>query len=387
MATTRNWGDDESAPNSPRASSEGGTEDNQRRAALPQHETSSRFVPDPAWRPARSQGFRDFSSCGSDRRRSPPTASGQLASEVDVQALQLRLSLVEAQAGNQRLQLQIEQTRVQLQEVKNAGLLAALPLEQKRAEVRQLELQGRQAEISVKDKELELTSRKAALAAVHFDLAERQLHLHGDVAAERRAADEARLQAAKQRSEQQQQAGESSLPETERAHLARAVLQLRQQEVRSGKDPSDAGALLAQFGINLSSGAGFEFGSKSSSEADAAEVAKFEAELGAELEAELGKLATDDGSPAAAALSDGPSAAPDVQKPLDDETLARLLPGITAGAFWLSKIGEREHRLVYYRCSQCEDQHEELVSELGDLQVQKNLAAAADFKFVCEDCE
>ena len=211
MATTRNWGDDESAPSSPRVSSEGGTEDNQRRAALPQHETSSRFVPDPAWRPARSQGFRDFSSCGSDRRRSPPTASGQLASEVDVQALQLRLSLVEAQAGNQRLQLQIEQTRVQLQEVKNAGLLAALPLEQKRAEVRQLELQGRQAEISIKDKELELTSRKAALAAVHFDLAERQLHLQGDVAAARRAADEARLQAAKQRSEQQQQAGDREL--------------------------------------------------------------------------------------------------------------------------------------------------------------------------------
>ena len=133
------------------------------------------------------QGRREFaisrSSFGSDRRRSPPTASGQLASEVDVQALQLRLSLVEAQAGSQRLQLQIEQARVQLQEVKNAGLLAALPLEQKRAEVRQLELQGRQAEISVKDKELELTSRKAALAAVHFDLAKWQLHLQGDVVA------------------------------------------------------------------------------------------------------------------------------------------------------------------------------------------------------------
>ena len=145
------------------------------------------------------------------------------------------------------------------------------------------------------------------------------------------------------------------------------MLQLRQQEVRSGEDPSDAGELLAQFGINLNSGAGFEFGSKSSSEADAAEVAKFEAELGAELEAELGKLAADDGSPAAAALSDGPSAAPDEQKPLDDETLARLLPGITAGAFWLSPLGAEEQREVYYRCSKCEDLHKEYNSDIGDL--------------------
>ena len=69
-----------------------------------------------------------------------------------------------------------------------------------------------------------------------------------------------------------------------------------------------------------------------------------------------------------------------------NETLAKLMPGITAGAFWLSPLGEGA-RLVYYRCSQCDDQHEELISELGDLQVQKNLAAAAEFKFACEDCE
>ena len=156
------------------------------------------------------QAFRDFSSRGSDRRHAPPSAPGQLAFEVDMQTLQLCLSLVEVQAGNQRLQLQIEQTRVQLQDSKNASLLAALPLEQKRAEFRQLELQGRQAELSVKDKELELASRKAALAAVHFDLAKRQLHLQGDVAAARRAADEARLHAAKQRSAQQQQQAEEA---------------------------------------------------------------------------------------------------------------------------------------------------------------------------------
>ena len=106
--------------------------------------------------------------------------SGEPQTKSDLEDV---LSLAEAQAGNQRLRLQIEQARVQLQETKNAGLLAALPLEQKRAEVRQLELQGRQAEISIKDKELELTSRKATLAAVHFDLTERQLHLQGDVVA------------------------------------------------------------------------------------------------------------------------------------------------------------------------------------------------------------
>ena len=97
---------------------------------------------------AESQAFKAFSSRGPDRRISPESR-GQLSPEMDVQVLQLRLSLAEAQAGNQRLQLQIEQARVQLQDSKNAGLLAALPLEQKRAEVRQLELQlGRQAELS-----------------------------------------------------------------------------------------------------------------------------------------------------------------------------------------------------------------------------------------------
>ena len=154
-------------------------------------------------------------------------------------------------AGNQRLQLQIEQARVQLQDSKNAGLLAALPLEQKRAEVRQLELQGRQAELSVKDKELELANRKAALAAVQFDLAERQLHLQGDVAAARRAADEARLHAAKQRDEQQQQQAEESsgeLPVAEQSQLACAVLQLHQQQAQAGGAPVDVDQILDSQG-------------------------------------------------------------------------------------------------------------------------------------------
>ena len=71
-------------------------------------------------------------------------------------------------------------------------------------------MQGRQAELRVKDKELELTSTKAALVAVQFDLAERQfkLHMQGDVATARRAADEVRLHAAKKRDEQQQQQAE-----------------------------------------------------------------------------------------------------------------------------------------------------------------------------------
>ena len=144
-----------------------------------------------------SQAYKAFSSRGPDRRISPESR-GQLSPEMDVQVLQLAAPLSGRSAGgNQRLQLQIEQARVQLQDSKNAGLLAALPLEQKRAEVRQLELQGRQAELGVKDKELELTSRKAALVAVQFDLAERQLHLRGDVAAARRAADEPHLHASK----------------------------------------------------------------------------------------------------------------------------------------------------------------------------------------------
>jgi hypothetical protein len=161
------------------------------------------------------------------------------------------------------------------------------------------------------------------------------------------------------------------------------VLQLHQQQARAGGAPADVDQILAPFGLaGLSSAPGFEFAPSSKSSSESGSDDDQLADLQAELDAELERLASDDGgsAAAAAALSDG-------QKSLDAETLAKLMPGIISGAFWLSKIGEREHRLVYYRCSQCEDQHEELVSELGDLQVQKNLAAAAGFKFVCEDCE
>ena len=63
---------------------------------------------------------------------------------------------------------------------------------------------------------------------------ERQLHLQGDVAAARQAADGARGSAEKQRQEQQQQANEAPLSPDERAHLARAVLQLQQHAAGPG---------------------------------------------------------------------------------------------------------------------------------------------------------
>ena len=110
-------------------------------------------------------------------------------------------------------------------------------------------------------------------------------------------------------------------------------------------------------------------------------------EIQAELDAELEKLAADDGgSAAAAALSDGPSAAPDEQELLDDEILARLLLGITAGAFWLSPLGKEKERLVYFRCSECDDQHQEDVSGFVKDLVKLKIDAA-DFNFVCGDCE
>ena len=184
-------------------------------------------------------------------------------------------------------------------------------------------------------------------------------------------------------SSRQRSSGE--LPVAERSRLARAVLQLHQQQARAGGAPADVDQILAPFGLaGLSSAPGFEFApsSKSSSESDGGADDQF-ADIQAELDAELGRPAADGGSSAAAAAA----ALSDEQKSLDAKTPAKLMPGIISGAFWLSKVGEGEHWLVYYRCSQCEGQHEELVSELGDLQVQKNLAAAADFKFVCEDCE
>ena len=151
------------------------------------------------------------------------------------------------------------------------------------------------------------------MAAVH-DLAERQLHLQGDVAAARRAADEAHLHAATQRSEQQQQAEEGTLPPAERSRLARAVLQLHQQQARAGDAPADVSELLAPFGLaGLGSAPGFEFADSSKSSSEPGNSANVQlAAIQAEFDAELGRLAADDGSSAAAAaLSDGP-------KPLDN---------------------------------------------------------------------
>ena len=108
-----------------------------------------------------------------------------------VTVLQLRLSIAETQGRNQRIFLEIEQMRVRLQEKKNAGLLAALLLGEMCAVVRNVELQAKQTELAIKEREL-------------FEYTIHNLHLRGNVTAAWRAADEARLQAAKQCSEQQQ---------------------------------------------------------------------------------------------------------------------------------------------------------------------------------------
>ena len=90
------------------------------------------------------------------------------------------------------------------------------------------------------------------LAGLQMEHSDRQLYLQGDVAAARQAADAARFNAEKQRQQQQQQAGEAPLPRSERAHLARAVLQLHQQQTRTGSAPADVTALLASFGLGES---------------------------------------------------------------------------------------------------------------------------------------
>ena len=288
------------------------------------------------------------------------------------------LQLTEAQERTSHVQLKIEQARVVQQQKWHEASLPALPPEDTRARVRQLEVRPKDMELAIMECELELASRKAVLAGLQVKHSGRQLHLQGDVAAVRQAADAARFNAEKQPQEQQQRAGEAPLPRGERARLARAVLPLHQQQTRTGDVPADVTALLASFGLGE-----FELASsKASSEAaefedivndDGASLAG--ASDGAEGPSDVGSA---DGG-AAAALSDGP-------KPLHNETLAKLIPGVMSGAFWLSPLKEGA-RLVYYRCSKCKDQHEELISELGDLQVQKNLAAAADFGFLCEDCE
>ena len=78
--------------------------------------------------------------------------------------------------------------------------------------MRQLEVRSKETELAIKELELELASRKAVLAGLQMEHSERQLHLQGDVAATRQAADAARFNAEKQRQEQQQQAGEAPLP-------------------------------------------------------------------------------------------------------------------------------------------------------------------------------
>ena len=168
------------------------------------------------------------------------------------------------------------------------------------------------------------------------------------------------------------------------------MLQLHQQQAWAGSAPADVDQILALFGLTgLSSAPGFEFATSSKTSSESGSSADDQlADLQAELDAELERLASDDGgsAAAAAALSDGPSAAPDVQKPLDDETLAKLLPGITAGAFWLSPLGKEKEWLVYFRCSECDDQSQEdvpgFVKDLVKLQID-----AARFSFVCKDCE
>ena len=172
---------------------------------------------------------------------------------------------------------------------------------------------------------------------------------------------------------------------TERSRLARAVLKRHQQQARAGDAPADVGELLALFGLaGLSSSPGFEFApsSKSGSEPDDGADNQLAA-IQAELDAELERPAADDGSSAAAAaaaLSDG-------SKPLDNEALAKLMPGIMSGAFWLSPLGEGAKRLVYFRCSKCDHQYAAAVESTDGTTAQKNLAAAANFRFVCEDCE
>ena len=99
------------------------------------------------------------------------------------------------------------------------------------------------------------------------------------------------------------------------------MLQLHQQQARAGGAPADVDQILAPFGLaGLSSAPGFEFApsSKSSSWSDSDDNQL--ADLQAELDAELERLASDDGgsAAAAAALSDG-------QKSLDAETLAKAL--------------------------------------------------------------
>ena len=62
----------------------------------------------------------------------------------------------------------------------------------------------------------------------------------------------------------------SELPVAERSRLARAVLQLHQQQARAGGAPADVDQILAPFGLTvLSSAPGFEFAPSSKSGDDA----------------------------------------------------------------------------------------------------------------------
>ena len=114
------------------------------------------------------------------------------------------------------------------------------------------------------------------------------MHLQGDVAAVRQAADAACFNAEKQRQEQQQQAGKAPLPQSERACLAHAVLQLHQQQTHTGDALANVTALLASFGLG---------GSELASSKASSEAAEFE------------DIVNEDGSSLAGASggADGPS--------------------------------------------------------------------------------
>ena len=213
------------------------------------------------------------------------------------------------------------------------------------------------------------------LAGLHMEQSERQLHLQGHVAAARQAAEAARFNAEKQRQEQQQQAGKAPLPRSERACLARAVLQLHQQQTRTGNAPADVTALLASFGL----GESVLSSSKASSEAAEFEDIVHEdggslagASDGADGPSDVSSAGA---AAAAAALSDGFT-------PIDNETLMKLLPGIKNGTLHLAPLKKGEVRKVFYDCSKCNYQFEDTVHNIDWL----CLHAAINSAYVCEDC-
>ena len=78
---------------------------------------------------------------------------------------------------------------------------------------------------------------------------------------------------------------------------------------------------------------------------------------------------------AAAALSDGLT-------PIDNETLMELLPGIKNGTLHLCLLKKGEVRKVFYDCSKCNYQFEDMVHNID----WPGLHAAINSAYVCEDC-